>query len=228
MPTAIKPDVVVSLTTWKGRINDPALPKVLFRLLEQQKTTYEYRVVLVLSEEEFGAGYRLPDTLDMMQLSPRFEVLWTYKNTRALKKLDPTMSKYPGIPVITMDDDELVTRDMVQGVMDEYRKHDGKSILGHICGECNGIMRVGGLRIFPPNSLADMPTRLFMEHFRALHDDEWNGLRAKLKGTPMLPLKGQYLVDMTYGNQRCRFSDEYNRFNVRAAIKTVMETLAKN
>lgn len=111
--------------------------------------------------------------------------------------------------------------------MDEYRKHGGKAILGHICGECNGIMRVGGLRIYPPSSLADIPVKLFMTHFRALHDDEWNGLRAKLKGTPMLPMKGQYLVDMTYGDQRCRFSTEYCRFDARGAIRAVEREMAK-
>lgn len=34
-------DCIVSLTTWKGRINNPDLPKVLFSIFSQE-TKYSY------------------------------------------------------------------------------------------------------------------------------------------------------------------------------------------
>ena len=90
-----KLDVVVSLTTWAGRINEPTLPKVLFRLLDQQNTKYNYKVVLVLSTDEFGDNYELPPTLELLTHHDKFEIIWTKENTKALKNLDPTMEKNP-------------------------------------------------------------------------------------------------------------------------------------
>lgn len=78
-------DIIVSLTTWKRRISGGTLPRVLFRLLEQQDTSINYKVVLVLSEEEFGKDYKLPETISIWLNNPKFEILWTYENTRALK-----------------------------------------------------------------------------------------------------------------------------------------------
>ena len=45
-------DVCVSLTSWRGRIYSEIVQLVLFSLIKQ-KTKYRYKVVLVLSEEEF-------------------------------------------------------------------------------------------------------------------------------------------------------------------------------
>ena len=118
-------DCIVSLTTWKGRINEPTLPRMIFKLLTQQ-TEYNYKVVLVLSEEEFGKDYILPEELSLLQKHPNFEILWTYKNTKALKKLDPTMEKYPDLPIITLDDDDLCTTYTVQTMMDFHKKNPNK------------------------------------------------------------------------------------------------------
>ena len=125
-------DCIVSLTTWKGRINDPAITKILFRLLEQQKTKYNYKVVLVLSEEEFGKNYKLPEHIQLLLNHPKFEIIWTYENTKALKKLDPTMEKYPELPIITMDDDEMVTPDCIQKIMDEHFENPNDILGGEI------------------------------------------------------------------------------------------------
>jgi hypothetical protein len=210
-------DVIVSLTTWKGRINDRSFHKVLYRLLSQ-KTKYNYKVVLVLSEEEFGKNYKLPDALSIMQECERFEILWTYANTKALKKLDPTMEKYPDIPIITTDDDILLKPDGLQMALDEYKKNP-KYIHGSICGTCNGIMRVGGLRIFPPHSLAHIDNKYFKQYFKCLQDDEWNGIRAALKRTGMKHLRCRPINTINYGNQNVAFSKEYGKFNFRLALK---------
>lgn len=45
-------DVCVSLTSWRGRIYSEIVQLVLFSLLKQ-KTKYRYKVVLVLSTDEF-------------------------------------------------------------------------------------------------------------------------------------------------------------------------------
>lgn len=208
-------DVVVSLTTWKNRINEPTLPKILYVLLNQN-TQYNYKVVLVLSREEFGDNYQVPEILDLLQEHQRFEILWTYKNTKALKKLNTTMEKYPDVPIITLDDDILVEKDTVEKMMKEH-KQTPNYILGNICGVYNGIMRVAYIRLFPPHSLADIPDDYFIEYFGAFHDDEWNGIRAKLKKTPMRKLNCKISLNASYGSQKCCFRNSYRKFNFRLA-----------
>ena len=208
-------DCIVSLTTWKGRINETTLPKIIFRLLTQ-KTKYDYKVVLVLSEEEFGKEYKLPEELSLLQNHPKFEVLWTYKNTKALKKLDPSMKKYSDLPIITLDDDDLCTKNAIETIMNFHKSNPNK-IIGTICGRYNNIIRVAGLRLFPPNSLEDIPTEYFETYFKSLHDDEWNGIRAQLKGTESIKLKDRVIENSSFCNQKCAFRKEYNKFNFRSA-----------
>ena len=54
-------DLVLSLTTWRKRINTTGLKYVLMTML-RQKTTANYKVVLVLSEDEF-VDRKIPDWL---------------------------------------------------------------------------------------------------------------------------------------------------------------------
>lgn len=211
-------DCVVSLTTWKGRITDKNLPKILFRLLEQQKTQFNYKVVLVLSEEEFGKNYILPNTLSLLLNHSRFEVLWTYENTKALKKLDPTMQKYNNVPIITMDDDELVTEDCIEKMMLEHLEHKN-DILGGEVGVCHGILRPWLIRLYPPNSLKDIPTEYFKTYFNYMQDDEWIGIRAKLQGTNIRKLKSKVVTSIFITDQTNAFNKQYNKFDFDAALK---------
>lgn len=206
-------DVIVSLTTWKGRINDSHVYKVIFRLLKQQITQFKYKVVLVLSREEFGDDFVLPDVLQLMQQEPNFEILWTDKNTKALKKLDPTMAKYPELPIITLDDDDLVTKHAVETMMRSHKNYPD-AILGTICGTWHPeLVRVAGVRLFPPHSLADLPYEDFVKYFEGLHDDEWNAIRANAKGTRSLKVVDKLIENSLYGNQSVAFRKEYNKFN---------------
>lgn len=210
-----KLDCVVSLTTWKGRIDDPHVPRVIFRLL-RQKTHYNYKVVLVLSEEEFGKEHNIPKEIEMLQGDPKFEILWTYENTYALKKLDPTMAKYPDVPVITTDDDLLLREDSVEMMMLAHKAYSD-AILGTICGYFNGILRVGGVRLYPPQSLADLPLEYFRDYFHCLQDDEWNGIRAKVKGTRMLKIADRLILNMRFCDVN-PFHNKYNKFSFRTAF----------
>jgi hypothetical protein len=215
-------DIVVSMTTWAGRIGCAELPRVLVRWLTQ-RTTARYKVVLVLSQDEFGPNYRLPDTLaTLLHNSPKFEVIWTKENTRALKKLDPTMAKYPGVPVITTDDDVVVRYDTVDKLFALYRKYP-KTIFGHWLLSTAGVKLVAGLRMFPPNSIVHWPNEWFSNYFNMLHDDEWNGLRARAKGTPLAKMPECLIENIDYGDPRNAFRNEYSRFNYGAALRRFMQ-----
>lgn len=116
-----KYQIIVSLTSWKDRINELTLPKVLFRLFRQE-TNIRYKVVMVLSEEEFPLKEKeLPKELVLFNKTiDNFEILWTYKNTKALKKLNPTINKYPNLPIITLDDDMLIEKNIIDIFYKEY------------------------------------------------------------------------------------------------------------
>lgn len=212
----MKYDVIVSLTTWKGRINDPHLPKVIFRLL-QQETQFIYKVVLVLSREEFGATYKVPEQIDLLTEDPRFEILWTDKNTKALKKLNPTMAKYPDTPIITTDDDILLKKHAVDMMIQAHLMFPN-AILGTVCGAFYPpVCRVANLRLFPPHSLADIPDIYFSTYFHNLHDDEWNGIRAMVKGTQHLKVADDLIDDLSYYGIESSFRQEYNKFRFKPA-----------
>jgi len=210
-------DVIVSLTTWKGRINDKSVRQVLYRLVAQQQTHYRYKVVLVLSKEEFGDNFIVPEDLDLFTSTGRFEILWTQDNTRALKKLTPTMEKYPDLPIITLDDDELVTEDCIERVMREHEQNPNV-ILGGSVRTIFGITIVCMIRLFPPHSLAYIPTHYFKEYFNYMQDDEWNGICARLKGTKMQQLRSNVVINYNFGSQAMAFNYVYRNFDYQTAL----------
>jgi hypothetical protein len=180
--------LIISLTTWKKRINDITLPKVLTRLFLQE-TSVKYKVVLVLSEEEFpNKEKELPYELLLFKNEVKnFEILWTYKNTKALKKLNPTMLKYPDLPIMTIDDDMLVDKNIIEIFYNEYKNNptlllssDAGNAKWAIPNSIEAILSV--IRLFPPNSLYPLDDELFLKYFN-YNDDEWNSIRAVLQST---------------------------------------------
>lgn len=198
-------DIVISLTTWKGRIFSDSFNYILHRLLDEQITNYKYKVVLVLSEEEFGKDFVLPSNLAKASKRDDFEILWTYKNTKALKKLNPTMQKYSNVPIITLDDDILVSKTLVQTCMNTHLEKPN-SILGTHVFESHGVKIACGIRCYPPNSLIDLSDELFEKYFHNLQDDEFNGIRAKLKHTEIEAMSQNIIEDLSYGNQEVAMS----------------------
>lgn len=92
---------IISLTSWKARIN--TVGKTLYSLL---KMCPGFHIVLVLSEEEFPKKEEeLPEELMLFVDNDLIEILWVYKNYKAFKKVLFTMDKYRDVPVISADDD---------------------------------------------------------------------------------------------------------------------------
>ena len=186
-----KYDVILSFTSWKGRIYDRKFLYVLQHALEQ-KTSYKYKVVLVLSEEEFKKKEEeLPEDIVMIAKSipDRFEILWTYKNTKALKKLHPTMKKFPETPIIVFDDDEILAPTCIDKMMSEHLSTPN-IILGADCHKLkrggriyNKLLLVTHIRLFPPHSLADIDQNIFLTIFGNAEDDIFNALCASMNGT---------------------------------------------
>ena len=141
----------------------------------------------MLSTDEFPKKEaELPaNIVKMAEKVDRFSLLWTKKNTKALKKLDPTMAAYPELPVITTDDDIIVKDDFVESFMNAHTSHPKDIVYAKIYSfPGDPLIKIGCMaRLFPPNSLHTLPQTLFDTILMSAEDDLWNGLRAKLAGT---------------------------------------------
>lgn len=113
---------IISLTSWKARIN--TVSKTIYSLIQKCPG---FHIVLVLSEEEFPKKEaELPDDLMLFVNSDLIEILWVYKNYKAFKKVLFTMNKYSDVPVISADDDCIYTCNYAQELYDEWVKDKNK------------------------------------------------------------------------------------------------------
>lgn len=107
---------IISLTSWKARIN--TVYKTIKTLIEKCPG---FHIVLTLSEEEFPKKEdELPQNL--LNLSNYFEIIWVKKNYKTFKKFIFTLRKYKGIPVISADDDCLYITNYAQNLYNEWLK----------------------------------------------------------------------------------------------------------
>ena len=222
-------ECVVSLTSWRGRLYSEIVQLVLFSLLKQN-TKYRYKVVLVLSSDEFPKKEaEVPkNILALAEKVGHFSLLWTKKNTKALKKLDPTMAEYPDLPVITTDDDIIVKPDFVQSFMDCHKAHPKDVIYAHVWDfwENHDIKISGWGRLFPPHSLYPLDEQLFYSLFQGAEDDVWNGIRVWLAGTKVRKLGAWPFVDqIPIGNTA--FYNTYSKIDAGDAYKRLMTAIRK-
>lgn len=212
-------DVVVSLTSFKGRIYDDSTYRVIFSLVNQE-TKYNYKVVLVLSTEEFGHNFELPGRLKYLaDHTGKFEVLWTDKNTKPLKKLDPTMEKYSDIPIITLDDDDLCQSNLLEYIMKEHINDPYYTLGTWVEQTPNFVKWVAGVRLFPPHCLYNFPLEDYYTYYDGILDDNWNAMRCAFKMTPVKAISTEYNskinqtdLKLTRDYQNTPWGEYYKRF----------------
>lgn len=215
-------DVIVSLTTWKGRINTEDIKRNIFELLTKQKTQYKYKVILCLSEEEFpNKEKEIPSWIvELDSVCDNFELLWTYKNTKALKKLNPAMQKYSDLPIISIDDDERFKPNTIETYMNYHIQHPE-----FILSECGmneiyeNIFTTGVIRLYPPNSLADLDEQYFIDYFNTANDDLFNAIRAVMKGTKTKMLHTNCYITIFANKQKNSLYTIYSKIDWPKAIK---------
>ena len=108
--------IIVSLTSWKKRIN--SVYKVIETLKEQ--TFQPDKIVLYLAEIEFE-GKKLPDKL-LRLCDEQFEIRWT-DNIGSYKKLIPALRDFPNDIIITVDDDIYYDKRLIELLIDGYKKY---------------------------------------------------------------------------------------------------------
>lgn len=192
-------DIIVALTTWKGRIYNKDFLKVLYRLCQEQITDFKYKVVLSLSEEEFpNKEADLPDELLLFTELKNFEILWSYKNTKALKNYFPVKRKYRDTPIIVIGDDTIYSKNLVDFMMNEYIKTPEYALgncLFYWDKEHDEIPVLCQVRLFPPKCMFNLSEDYFVEDFKNLENDIFYGICLKLKHTKCRGLNNKSLVE---------------------------------
>lgn len=211
-------DCIVSITSWKGRINHPDLPKALFSVIRQE-TKYNFHIVFVLSLEEFpNKENDLPELLVDMANYSNIEIIWTEDNLKAYKKLYPVQKLYPELPIMTTDDDIILDKDIVETYMDEYKRNSTEILTeeGHsLNDQCRSVgFTFRKFRLFPPHSLYELDSSYFERFFNKNDDDAYMAVLAWLKHTNIKSLwtgKAHELQNEEYRNTALR--NQYGRSN---------------
>ena len=176
---------VISLTSWKGRINTVGLT-----IYSIAKSCPGFHIVLVLSSEEFpGKEIDLPNELQKMLRANIFELLWIQPNYKVFKKILFTSQRYHDIPVISADDDLLYTKNYAELL---YRRWCsiptscvGLSSNRVIHGKQYDIADLWGYaQLFPPNfsQYIDFNLIPYLVSKGCIDDDElYNQMRIKHK-----------------------------------------------
>ena len=201
-------DLILSLTTWTGRIDTTGLKFVLMSMLKQE-TKANYKVVLVLSEDEF-VNKNIPSWLvELEGLVDNFEILWTKENTRAYKKYFPTRRKYPDENICALDDDSPLHSNFVETMVSLLEKFPDRYILG-INPSYRNVTTINSPRYacacYRPDSLYPNYDELWGRKYFKDHDDEFYKLLAVLNGSHYVPVNMRNYIDIDKFNQNVKLS----------------------
>lgn len=115
-PPEINRDVIVSFTTFGDRIEGVHL---VVESIAQQ-TIKPNRVILWLDEQEYSINI-IPEALQR-QVSRGLDVRFC-PNYKSYKKLVPTLRHYPDSQIITIDDDTIYPKDMIERLLGESERY---------------------------------------------------------------------------------------------------------
>lgn len=197
---SMKYDIILSLTSWKGRIYDASLLMVLLSMLKQ-KTKFKYKVVLVLSSDEFQTQEKElpPRIVKLNEVCDYFEILWTKENTKAYKKYFPVRRKYPNDNICILDDDSTLHDNFVETFCTLLKENPDRMIIGtnhFMLNTSKTIMHTRyGAACFRPNSLYDLDESFGRKYFLD-HDDEFYLLLSVLNGTKSVCLDIHKYIDI--------------------------------
>ena len=111
--------IIVSMTSWKKRIIN--VKYVVSSIL--QGTKKPDKIILNLSTDEFQDKH-IPIDLKLLEKYTIFEINWVKENTKAFKKIIPTMELYPNSIIISIDYDIIYPRLFIETILDSYKKQN--------------------------------------------------------------------------------------------------------
>lgn len=183
-----KENVIISLTTFPKRIEKTWI--VIESLLRQSKPPK--KIVLTLSRLQFPSENDLPKKLLKLR-SEGLEILWTDDDLRSHKKYYYVMQKYNKDIIVTVDDDFIYEKRMLEKLLDFHEKypkcvithlglkkkginyHNWENVFFKSFGPTKDIMPLGGSGVlYPPNSLhSDAFNKDLIKKLCPLADDIW-------------------------------------------------------
>lgn len=202
-------DLIISLTTWKQRIYGIDFKRVMFNLLTH-KTGVNYKVVLVLSSDEFSDS-DVPEWLvELNNLDDKLEILWTKENTKAYKKYFPTRRKYPDENIMTVDDDSVLKPNALNKLHELMERFPDRFICGSNHDQ-RAKRTVGqgvrfGFAIYRPTSMFpfdEIEGRIYFKD----HDDEFNLLLTTLNGSKYVAVDAWEYLDINCVQQESKLEN---------------------
>lgn len=221
---------IISLTTWKARINTVGL--TIFSLV---KRCPGFHIVLVLSEEEFPKKEaELPDSIMAFVNQDLIELLWVYKNYKSFKKVLFTMAKYKDVPVISADDDCIYKYNYAEELYKYSLKHKN-AIISETTSSQLGILGAWGYAtLHPPIYNIDHLLNVveYVTRFNNYHDDILYATYAKLNHIPIIGLS-KTMRKVVIPIPSCNKSSSYKvrntqKLNVVNNYKEAFKAVAKN
>lgn len=126
-------EIIISLTTTSERIN--TVHKTIYSLL-RQKTKYNFSIRLYISKESYlidrgiqSIPFHLQNILDKYSI---FNIYYT-DNLGSYRKLLPVLKEKwdKDVIIITVDDDKIYKKDLVNKLVNNFIKHNGKYIIAN-------------------------------------------------------------------------------------------------
>lgn len=200
-------DCIISLTSWKKRIDSEILQLTLYSLISQPHIC-DFKVILVLSTLEFpNRDADLPANLvKLVRRTPNAEILYVRDNTKAYKKYFPVVRKYPNVPIITVDDDSIAKPFFLPYLWSIHQEYPERVIYGYnkklskVAGD-GTIKNVRyGVALYPPCSLYKLDEYFGRKYFKDM-DDEFMKLLHVLNATHYYPVNAHDLLHMQIGMQ---------------------------
>ena len=149
---------IISLTSWKKRID--YVSKTIFNLI---KMCPGFHIVLVLSSDEFpNKEAELPENLMLFVDNDLVELLWVERNYKSMKKVIFTMAKYPGVPVISADDDCYYTCNYAEHLYNAWSKNKD-TIFRYAKRKGHEHSPQGPCTIYPPEAISHYAERMMAE-----------------------------------------------------------------
>lgn len=120
--------VIVSMTSWKKRISNVCAVVKSIR----NNSVLPDQIILNLSLSEFpNKESDLPADLVRLQQNGDIRIIWQGVNTKAFKKIIPTLKEYPDDIVISIDDDFLYPEDFIETFLQEHLLHPDSPLSGN-------------------------------------------------------------------------------------------------
>lgn len=209
-----KSEVIVSLTSYGRRVKN-----VKYTIISLLRQSFKPDIIILWLDNEHWNWSNLPKSIKKLTqcgLTVKF-----CQDLKSYKKLIPTLKEFPDSLIITCDDDIYYRKNMVQRLVEAYKK-DPTKIYAHRAHEitfANGkinpyndwieeVSNVKGKNIFPTSGGGTLYTKnllykdtcneLLFKKLSPNADDIWNYFMGYLQGTEnvVIPHKGYIYIPL--------------------------------